>query len=349
MWRERRKLVEMWRAGRAAALATLVAVEGSSYRRPGARLMIGTDGDYAGSISGGCLEAEVVRKARWLVRHGAAVQRYSTAFDDTAEIPYGLGCGGSVEVLLEPADTPEFEALMEALAGSLRGEASHVETVLPVEGRALSRVVRAGRSEAEYASSVVPRYHEHLQTPPRLLVFGAGDDAQALVSMVALLGWSVVVVDGRAQLARPERFPGAEATVVADPHASSAPTLRADDFAVVMTHSFEQDLAWLQLLVPARLPYVGLLGAKHRSALLASKLSDLLHWPLEDVCDYLRAPVGLDLGGDGAEAIALAITAEMQACASHKPPTARRMTATTAAEQMVDADISRYLRAQCPV
>src|ERR1700727_78275 len=119
MMRERRRIVELWRRGDAVALVTLVRVEGSSYREVGARLLVASDGEYAGSISGGCLEAEVVRKAAWMVRDGAVVERYSTLFDDTAEIPYGLGCGGTVDLLLEAAGTPEFHALMHALEASL--------------------------------------------------------------------------------------------------------------------------------------------------------------------------------------------------------------------------------------
>src|ERR1700753_236195 len=109
---ERRRICQLWDRGDAAVMATLVRVEGSSYRRTGARLLIAANGDYAGAISGGCLEAEVIRKASWLVRSGPTVQCYSTLFDDTAEVPYGLGCGGVVHVLLEPAGTPEFETLM---------------------------------------------------------------------------------------------------------------------------------------------------------------------------------------------------------------------------------------------
>src|ERR1700743_1429686 len=121
--RERPQIVDLWERGDAAAMATLVRVEGSSYRRAGARLLIAANGDYAGSISGGCLEAEGIRKAQWLVRDGTAVvKRYSTLFDDTADIPYGLGCGGTVDLLIEPAGTPEFTALMQALEVSLRCE-----------------------------------------------------------------------------------------------------------------------------------------------------------------------------------------------------------------------------------
>src|SRR5579875_1029817 len=113
---ERRRIVDMWQRGNAAALATLVRVEGSSYRKTGARLLVGMDGSYVGSVSGGCLEAEIVRKAQWLTSAGATVQRYSTMFDDTADIPYGLGCGGTVDVLIEPANCLEFDALMLAFS-----------------------------------------------------------------------------------------------------------------------------------------------------------------------------------------------------------------------------------------
>ena len=129
MMRERRQIVELWERGDAVALATLVRVEGSSYRRTGARLLIAANGDYAGSISGGCLEAEIVRKAQWMVRAGATIQRYSTLFDDTADIPYGLGCGGTVELLLEPAGTPEFDALMEAMRASHHGQTDRKSVV----------------------------------------------------------------------------------------------------------------------------------------------------------------------------------------------------------------------------
>src|ERR1039457_6158528 len=136
---DRRRIVRQWRQGAAKVLITLVHAEGSSYRRPGAHLLIGADGEYAGTISGGCLEAEVVRKASWMVRDGAVVERDSTLFDDSAEIPFGLGCGGVVDLLLEPAETPECQALLEAMEVSLCGAESRVATWLPASGTTLQR------------------------------------------------------------------------------------------------------------------------------------------------------------------------------------------------------------------
>ncbi len=116
--RERRLIVERWQQGNAAALVTLVRVEGSSYRRPGARLLVSSDGNTVGAISGGCLEAEVAKKARWAARTGAIVERFSTVFDDTSEIPYGLGCGGTLDLLIEPTDTPRGCSALEGDAES---------------------------------------------------------------------------------------------------------------------------------------------------------------------------------------------------------------------------------------
>ena len=191
---DRRQIVALWERGDASALVTLVRVEGSSYRRTGARLLIAANGDAAGSISGGCLEAEVIRKAQWLVRDNTAVvQQYSTLFDDTAEIPYGLGCGGTVDLLIESAQTAEFDALMQALRASLNGDAFVVRSRLPVEGVALRREVRRctvaeANEDREVAGDEV--FEETIFPPQRLIVFGAGNDAQPMVRLAALMGWT---------------------------------------------------------------------------------------------------------------------------------------------------------------
>src|ERR1039457_4186076 len=149
---DRRRIVRQWKHGTAKVLVTLVRAEGSSYRRPGAHLLIGADGEYAGTISGGCLETEVVRKAAWMVRQGAIVERYSTLFDDTAEIPFGLGCGGVVDLLLEPAETAECRVLLEAMEASLGGAEARVATWLPEDGRPLARAGFGADCKLRFAS-----------------------------------------------------------------------------------------------------------------------------------------------------------------------------------------------------
>ncbi len=167
---ERRNLVDLWqqRGTQPAILVTLTGTSGSSYRRPGAHVLLFEDGRHAGTISGGCLEAEVARKAFWMTRDGAAMHRYSTLFDDTAEIPFGLGCGGQIDILREPAATPECAALFAAMHASLAGRPGIAITLLPAEGQPLQRILYAADGSilfasapltAEETSSLVDHFH----------------------------------------------------------------------------------------------------------------------------------------------------------------------------------------------
>lgn len=346
--RERRSIVESWKQGSAAALVTLVHIEGSSYRLPGARMLVRTDGTSTGSISGGCLETEVARKSRWATRAGAIVERFSTVFDDTTEIPYGLGCGGTLDLLMEPADTPEADALFRAMNDSLDDLRRNVVTWLPVNGQPLRRAVydESGsvlfKSPGESVHDSI--FDEWLEPPQRLLIFGAGDDALPVTAFAALLGWRTIVTDSRAQLARSERFPAVD-TVIASSQLQHPP--RREDAVVIMSHSYEQDRAWLSAILPYQPRYIGLLGSRHRSSLLISEAATAVGWTLDQACDNLFAPVGLDLGGDGAEAIALATIAEIQACCEGKLGHSRRMTPKMVLDQIAQGGSSRYLQTQC--
>jgi xanthine dehydrogenase accessory factor len=368
--REIRQIVRLWHQDTATVLVTLVRTEGSSYRRPGARLLLGKHGEYAGTISGGCLEAEVVRKAAWLVRRGAVVERYSTMFDDTAELPFGLGCGGVVDLLVEPVDTPECRAVLGALEGALAGKEVTVLTWLPREGMGLKRAVIAASGDFTYASAglteselvearagVLHRggvetmpseaFVERITAPQRLFILGAGDDAKPVVSMAALLGWSVSVMDGRAQMARVERFPEAEQVIGASAASREVLAIRPDDAVVLMTHSYEQDRELLAAVLPLNPRYLGLLGARHRSSLLVSEAAAILGWTVSECCDRIFAPVGLDLGGDGPEAIALAVVAEVQACCMGKLGASRRLSPDDIERHLAEGGAGRYLQAQC--
>ncbi len=361
---ERRQIVRMHRDGDGLVLVTLVQVLGSSYRRPGARMLIGPRASYCGTISGGCLEAEVVRKAPWMTRLGAVVERYSTVFDDTAEIPYGLGCGGVLDLLLEPAGTAEYDALIGAIERSLTGIDAVVATWLPEEGRGLRRAIFSSKGELLFGSAELrPEeiagvdtfaiaagegvFVERIASPQRLFVIGAGDDARPLVSLAAMLGWSVTVADGRAQLARTARFADAERVIAGT--AFSELGVRERDAVAVMTHSYEQDREALAAMLALERPplYLGLLGAKHRSSLLVSEVAAMLGHTVEDCCGRVHAPMGLDLGGDGAEAIALAVVAEIQGCMEGRDGGSRRLTASDVAENVAKGGASRYLQMQC--
>lgn len=363
---EQRQIAQLWRRGGARVLVTLVQVTGSSYRRAGARLLLAGDGSYTGTISGGCLESEVVRRASWTVRDGALVQRYSTAFDDTSDIPFGLGCGGTVDLLLEPADAAEAEALLACMERALTGENFKVVTWLPGEGRVLRRMIRDQGGQVVFASEglsqkkmdcslgLVPgehhdgRFVELLRSPQRLVIFGAGDDAKPLAAMASLMGWQVIVADGRSQLASAARFPTADQVlVVADDGVVVQLGVTADDAVVVMSHSYEQDRSLLTALLPLQPKYLGLLGARHRSSLLVSEAAQSSGLSIAECCDRLWAPIGFDLGGDGPEAIALAIMAEIQAVCTSKTGASRRLLPEDVARHLSEGVSRDQFESQC--
>jgi xanthine dehydrogenase accessory factor len=387
---ERSAIVEQWRSRQddTAVLATLVRVEGSSYRRPGARMYIHSTGSV-GAISGGCLEGEVTRKAAWIARNGPAVERYSTLFDeildesnalDTREIPYGLGCGGVIDVLLEPVASPETNAMLLALEAAQRGETLYSASVLPaasnnsvpvarvivrddksivfasrhLDAEIQSRLASLARTTVEANTVSVSLgnetrqvFLESLLPPQRLVIFGAGDDARPLVRMAHLLGWRVTVADGRAWLAQAARFPEAEQVLALSEHGANFDQLHLSDRDAValLTHSFEQDRKLLGKLLPLELRYLGLLGARHRSRLLLTEAASQLGWSPEEALQRVHAPIGLDLGGDSPEAVALAILAEVQAALHQKTAISRGMST----EDFLAAPERRYIPAQCPV
>jgi len=328
-------------AGEEVCLATVLAVEGSSYRRPGARMLITSGGQRAGTISGGCLEAEVIKKAWWLTAQGPSIQRYSSFFDDDGDMPYGLGCGGAVVVLLERGD--RAQRVLEALERSVRERTSWavVSSLDPkrpgtellvndageslfsrghdAETSALARAALASRTSQHHGQLFV----EVVEPPPALFIFGAGDDTQPLVAFASQLGWHTTVADGRANLARPERFPQA-ARVASLRELLDAPGPR--DAAVVMTHSYEQDREILRALLPRPLRYLGILGPRRRTQHLVDALAPELDLSSEDCLERLHTPVGLDIGAHSPATIALSIAAELQAVFSGRaaPSIARR-------------------------
>lgn len=363
---ERRQLVSLWKRDGAGVLITLVRVEGSSYRRPGARLLIASaTAEHAGTISGGCLESEVIRRARWIAREQAAVERYATTFDDTSDIPFGLGCGGTVDLLFEPMAAPEGVALMQAMAEALEGRESTVVSFLPGDGRTLRRVIVDAGGSVVFASEALNqhkidcarglspespydgRFVERMQAPQRLFVLGAGDDAKPLVEMGALLGWTVIVADGRANLATTARFPKADEVRVLPPSGEHSLNIGPKDAVILMTHSYEQDRALLTALLPIGPRYLGLLGSRHRSSILVAESAAMIGRTVDACCERIFAPVGMDLGGDGPESVALSIVAEVQAVATGKLGGSRRLSPEEIQAQILLGGSSKYLQAQC--
>jgi xanthine dehydrogenase accessory factor len=354
---EAERLVELWERakerGEDLYLATLVHVQGSSYRKPGARMLVTSTGERAGTISGGCLEAEVSRKIRWLTENGPRVEKYRSSFDDeNAGVPYGLGCGGTIWILMESGETVDqvMRALCLALrhrkpsvtVSSLAPDRPHTTSIIShteLEQDSNTRVpmLQEARRALNERRAVTQSYSANQELPeflcipvvppPKLHVFGAGDDAQPIVRFAAELGWEVHVADGRANLLRQHRFPEAKNLVTlkyapGDSHqqpmriTSPNPLVESGDRAVILTHSYEQDRALLAELLPHPLEFLGILGPLHRTTRIVDEIKDHLGLSREECFARLHAPVGLPLGTGDPSVIALAIVAEIQADSS---------------------------------
>ena len=329
-------------AGRAVALAVVVHTNGSTYRKPGALMLIAADGEYAGLLSGGCLESDLHEHALQVIGSGLAkVITYDTGGSDDLLWGLGVGCEGSMQILLLRVG-PEngWQPLALFAAAHRRHErvaaavvvASPERSLLPgsvilrdgqpggapvplalhdgIQSQ-LTRAMESGRPVALGSSAEPLRVLAiPLALPPRLLLLGGGPDAQPLVEFAARLAWRITVYDHRSAYAQSARFPQAEQVVLGRPEAlAETVDTRRFDAAVVMSHHLPSDLAYLRTLSATDIPYVGLLGpAVRREKLLAD-----LGAAAARLAGRLRSPIGLNIGGRAPESIALSIVAEIHA------------------------------------
>ena len=336
---------DAWRAaGEPLVLATVYETAGSTYSKAGHRILLAANGDYRGLVSGGCLEGDLAERARGVVATARAV---AVTYDlrDSADDLWGLGvgCNGLLRVFLQPLlpanDYQPFKAIAERLAGTrAAGFATVIESDRPdlavgatavvddssegvfgadVAGTELLRAAGRGAMQRGAARLSTERGCRILCAPlhaiPKLLVLGAGLDAIPLVGMAAELGWFVTVADHRpGHLAR-GGFERAERAVLVEPGklAASLP-LRDFDAIVVMSHHLATDRKYLAELAAAPTRYLGVLGPRARRDRLLNDLADTA----PRLGERLKGPVGLDIGADSPESIALSILAELQSTLS---------------------------------
>lgn len=291
-----------------AVLATLVSVEGSSYRRPGARLLCPATGPRLGAISGGCLEEDVLARAARVRDTGIPeLAVYDTTSENDVVWGVGLGCHGVVRVLLERVASPP--AWARQLADNATTRQPTALAVRHSTGAAAGWGTRLAALPLPVSDEGC--FHELVPPPIRLFLFGAGDDALPLSRLVGELGWRLTIADPRAALATRERFPTAEACLVAPAdRLVQAAAPRADDLAVVMTHHYVHDVPLLRELLSRPLAYLGLLGPRKRSERILADLERDGLTITAAMRGRLHAPVGLDLGADSPEQVALAVVAE---------------------------------------
>ena len=291
-------------------LATVVATAGSTYRKPGARMLLMADGSYIGLLSGGCLESDLQIHARDVLESGVArAVEYDTRGPDDTLFGVGAGCEGTMRVLLEPAGpvSPAETALMAAGRATQRGESV---SLVMVHDSAQLRLGTYAADDALPSTEASRAFVQLIDPPPHLLICGAAPDAQPVAGAARALGWRVTVVDHRPAYAVADRFAGAEVRVAAPKSLRAEVDLARCHAAVVMSHHLPSDEAYLRELAQAEVPaYIGLLGPKARRARLAKELGP----SMEKLGARIRGPVGLDIGASTPEAIALSIVAQIHA------------------------------------
>jgi xanthine dehydrogenase accessory factor len=323
-WRETTEIVErvvaLASVGRHAAIATVVRIAGSSYRRPGAKFLTEDDGATSGGVSGGCLEADVREIALQVIRSGTPqLLHYDTGADDRTVWGLGLGCNGSVDIFVQPATEPTgLDVVRELRARLAKASPFAVSTIVDGStdvGHAIVHDTDPHHSETRLTldgSKTV--FTEVYRPPPRLIVCGAGDDARPLVTYASEAGFAVTVVDHRQAFLTADRFPAAQRLVHMRPGGDiEALAVDPRTLVVVKTHSFDHDRDWLGYFLHSHAQYIGLLGPRARADEILGQL-DATGDP------RLFAPVGLNFGADGPEQIAISVVGELLAVVSRQQP-----------------------------
>ncbi len=295
-----------WRAeGVPVALATVTNVVGSAPREPGAKLAVAADGRIAGSVSGGCVEGDVIETALQVLASGSPQLRHYGISDELA-LRVGLLCGGEIDVFVEAVEGRAAETLAQIVVA--------VEQQVPV-GRVIdfaSGSVEALAGDAALAaakSRATTGFVDVVLPPPRLWVVGAGHVAEHLVALAERAGFAPIVIDPRRLFADQPRFSGVEVIAAWPDRAFSERGLRSSDSVVVLSHDPKIDEPALCAALSANVAYVGAIGSSRAQADRALRLTRAGIGP--ERLARLHAPIGLDLGGRSPAEIALAIVAEL--------------------------------------
>ena len=332
-----------------AILATVVDVKGSGYRRAGARMLIDADGKSIGTVSGGCLEADVLERAKKVLETGdATVITYDTAQDENSVFGLGMGCRGIIRVLLEPIQRESFlvrvfqflfeQRFRQFIATIISSDRATIGgrifysafdqfdfEATPKDVEKLRELTddceeffRQNKSaevrEYKIGDDNFEMFFENINPPLSLLLFGAGFDALPLTRFAKELGWRVTVVDHRAAFANAERLPAADEIIVSRSEDLLEGLFKDENSAaVMMTHNYDRDRDILYRLLNSSCRYIGALGPKTRTANLVGEIRADGKTFDESNLEKLYAPVGLDIGSETPEEIALAVVAEIEA------------------------------------
>jgi xanthine dehydrogenase accessory factor len=347
--KELRHIFETWSdykgSGKKAALATVVSVEGSAYRRPGARMLIMEDGKWKGSISGGCLEGDALKKAKKIMEGNTSqLLTYDTTEEGAHDLYLGLGCHGKIEILLEPLHENDplnplafinsfFEKNKDAILATVTesdqvspgarylfypGEQLHRDWKVYADG--FYHALEEGKSfnyifdGNNYKTKI---FFEYLNPGIELYIFGAGFDVVPISEFVKVLGWKIAVYDNCIAHLSPVRIPKADSLNMTD-LCSIPANFNPGRFAaaIVMSHNYKFDLKAMQFLLDKNIAYVGLMGPKARFEKMLEEDPALAAY---QNTGRLFSPVGLDIGAESPEEIALAIISEIKSFFAGRP------------------------------
>ena len=331
-----------------AALVTVVQVDGSSYRRPGARMLVTEDGEITGAISGGCLEGDALRKAQFAIsQQKNKLEIYDTTDEEDNKLGVQLGCNGIVYILFQPIKIDDANNpinLLKKLAQQRKDAV--LLTAFNKDKNAIQKGTCCLVNEDEsiffdedlkvlitecgntlsHKSSVIHYYEgsysvlfQFVAPPIQLVIVGAGNDAQPLVEMASILGWNIIVVDGRSTYATQQRFSKADKiSVTKPPEILSAIDINEQTAVVLMTHNYNYDVAALEKLITVNYKYIGVLGPKKKLNKMIDELREKKIVMDDKKIHTIYGPVGLDIGAETSEEIALSIIAEIKAVFSQK-------------------------------
>lgn len=342
---------EAQQQGKQTALATVVHVQGSSYRRPGARMLITQDGQLTGAISGGCLEGDALRKALLVMaQQQPMLVTYDTTDEDDAKLGVGLGCEGIIHIVIEPivpaqpgnpiqllkniSAQRQHAVLVMLFSLNDRREVQPGTCLLQLPGETISArltneaLQKAIATDAKTAfinqvsatktyvseGKQFTAFIELIKPAVSVVIIGAGNDAIPLAQMAHLLGWQVTVADGRPAYATAARFPTANQVLVTKPDkVIEQVTVDAQTVFVLMTHNYNYDLKVFRQLLSQRITYIGMLGPRKKLVRMLDELKTAGIEPAPEQMAAVFGPVGLNIGAENAEEIALSIVAEIKA------------------------------------
>lgn len=319
-------------SARKAAVATVVRVRGSSYRSPGARMLITDDGRWVGSISGGCLEGDALRKARQVMQTNEAITvTYDTNEGSNQNLGISLGCNGIIDVLIEPAEQSInlFKSLVKidqpvAIATVFAGTTCVGEKMMLGETKLtnpaiswlveekLATLFESRQSKAEtfvHENETCDVFLELVQPGVSLIIFGGGFDARPVSQLAKSLGWEVQVTDECAAHIAPLFFPTADKLSLCQRQFIDRDfNITPYTACVLMSHNFDYDRDVLKKLVNTPTPYIGIMGPRKR---FEKMLVDMTL--NSDQMSKIHSPIGLDIGAEAPDEIAVAIISEIQA------------------------------------